>query len=230
MAVSGEDVVRQAGGHGSSHARVRDCPAGPWTGRAGFCTGCQGHRDRGAAASVDGGAPAGHPTAVHAAGPAGVSHVGRLLPRERWSAFPVTPTTLVRWHRELPAHRWTRPATGLGGRRLHPETVELVLRMAGRTRDGDTSGAWGSAASSATWCRPPRCGASCAGTGSAPHRAPAAQPGRSSCARRRPARWRATIRRSTDTRPEPGAQLSDWHRRHPGGVDDQFEVRCRVSP
>src|SRR4051794_33512725 len=40
------------------------------------CTGCQGHRDRGAAASVDGVAPAGRPTAVHAAGPSGVGGVG----------------------------------------------------------------------------------------------------------------------------------------------------------
>src|SRR5882672_10840745 len=30
----------------------------------------------------------------------------RLLPRERWSAFLVTPATLLRWHRELVRHRW----------------------------------------------------------------------------------------------------------------------------
>jgi hypothetical protein len=27
--------------------------------------------------------------------------LARLLPRERWSAFLVTPATLLRWHREL---------------------------------------------------------------------------------------------------------------------------------
>jgi hypothetical protein len=29
-----------------------------------------------------------------------------LLPRERWSAFLVTPATLLRWHRELVRRRW----------------------------------------------------------------------------------------------------------------------------
>jgi putative transposase len=35
-----------------------------------------------------------------------------LLPRQRWSAFLVTPTTLLRWHRQLIARRWTFPHTG----------------------------------------------------------------------------------------------------------------------
>src|SRR5438128_5819477 len=30
-----------------------------------------------------------------------------LLPRERWSAFLVTPATLLRWHRDLVRRRWT---------------------------------------------------------------------------------------------------------------------------
>jgi hypothetical protein len=49
----------------------------------------------------------------------------KLLPRERWPIFPVTPSTLLRWHRELVAHRWTyrhtggqRPGTRRAGRRL----------------------------------------------------------------------------------------------------------------
>src|SRR5207248_3544178 len=33
--------------------------------------------------------------------------LARLLPRERWSAFLVTPATLLRWHRELVQRRWT---------------------------------------------------------------------------------------------------------------------------
>src|SRR5919107_5337544 len=54
--------------------------------------------------------------------------LARLLPRERWAAFLVTPATLLRWHRELVARRWTYPATGAGRRGLDPETVELVVR------------------------------------------------------------------------------------------------------
>jgi putative transposase len=33
--------------------------------------------------------------------------LSRLLPRGRWVAFVVTPATLLRWHRNLIARRWT---------------------------------------------------------------------------------------------------------------------------
>ena len=56
--------------------------------------------------------------------------LSRVLPRTRWVVFLVTPATLLRWHRELIARKWTYPHTG---RRhvLPEETVELVLRLAG---------------------------------------------------------------------------------------------------
>src|SRR5829696_8852273 len=44
-----------------------------------------------------------------------LSAMSRMLPRERWAAFIVTPATLVRWHRELLRRKWTyrhRPAQG----------------------------------------------------------------------------------------------------------------------
>jgi len=56
--------------------------------------------------------------------------LSRLLPRSRWRSFFVTPATLLRWHRELVARRWThsrrrpgRPGTAL-------EVRQLVLRLA----------------------------------------------------------------------------------------------------
>jgi len=52
----------------------------------------------------------------------------RALPRPRWSAFLVSPQTLLRWHRELVRRKWTyarpvprREATDRrGGARPHP--------------------------------------------------------------------------------------------------------------
>jgi putative transposase len=35
--------------------------------------------------------------------------LAKLLPRERWSVFLVTPGTLLRWHRELIGRRWIYP-------------------------------------------------------------------------------------------------------------------------
>ncbi|MDX6433294.1 MAG: putative transposase [Streptosporangiaceae bacterium] len=58
--------------------------------------------------------------------------LSRLVPRCRWPVvFPVTPATILRWHRRLVARKWTytdrrrpgRPPTGAAVRRL-------VLRMA----------------------------------------------------------------------------------------------------
>jgi hypothetical protein len=44
-----------------------------------------------------------------------LSALARLLPRPRWAAFMVTPATLLRWHRNLIARKWTylrrRPST-----------------------------------------------------------------------------------------------------------------------
>jgi transposase InsO family protein len=56
--------------------------------------------------------------------------LARLLPRERWPIFLVAPGTLLRWHRELVARRWTYPRTGRGQQCLPPEVVDLVVRMA----------------------------------------------------------------------------------------------------
>ncbi len=36
-----------------------------------------------------------------------LSLLSRVLPRPRWSAFLVTPTTLLRWHGDAVRRRWT---------------------------------------------------------------------------------------------------------------------------
>src|SRR3984893_7684021 len=56
--------------------------------------------------------------------------LARLLPRERWSAFLVTPATLLRWHRELVQRRWTYRREPRVRRGLDQAVVELVLRLA----------------------------------------------------------------------------------------------------
>jgi transposase InsO family protein len=57
--------------------------------------------------------------------------LGRMLPRPTWrrSLF-VTPTTLLRWHRELVARRWTYPHRRPGRPATAAEVRELVVRLA----------------------------------------------------------------------------------------------------
>jgi hypothetical protein len=57
--------------------------------------------------------------------------LAKLLPRQRWSVFLVTPSTLLRWHREVVTRRWAYPHTGRGALRgLDPEVIDLVVRLA----------------------------------------------------------------------------------------------------
>ena len=56
--------------------------------------------------------------------------LARLLSRERWAAFLVTPATLLRWHRELVARSWTYPRHGrVAPNALDDEVVALVVRL-----------------------------------------------------------------------------------------------------
>jgi transposase InsO family protein len=58
-----------------------------------------------------------------------------LLPREWWSVFPVSPQTLLRWHRELVARKWTYRHRSPGRLPLDSELRQLVLRL-GRENPG----------------------------------------------------------------------------------------------
>src|SRR5919204_3210850 len=46
--------------------------------------------------------------------------LSRALPRERWSAFVVTPETLLRWHRVIVKRRWTHARRAPGRPPLDP--------------------------------------------------------------------------------------------------------------
>jgi putative transposase len=57
--------------------------------------------------------------------------LARLLSRDRWTAFMVTPATLLRWHRELVARSWEYPRHGRpASNALEDEVAALVLRLA----------------------------------------------------------------------------------------------------
>jgi len=53
-----------------------------------------------------------------------------VLPRERRSVFVVSPQTLLRWHRELVARKWTYRRRLPGRPRIDPVLRGLVLRLA----------------------------------------------------------------------------------------------------
>ena len=57
--------------------------------------------------------------------------VARVLPRDRWTSFLVTPQTLLRWHRELIRRKWTYGrGKGPGRPPIDPAIEELILRLA----------------------------------------------------------------------------------------------------
>jgi putative transposase len=56
--------------------------------------------------------------------------LSRALPRRAWSAFSVSPRTLLRWHQRLVAHRWTYPHRRPGRPPVDREVEALVVRLA----------------------------------------------------------------------------------------------------
>jgi putative transposase len=56
--------------------------------------------------------------------------MSQALPRRVWAAFSVRPETLLRWHRQLVARRWTYPHRKPGRPPLARPRRELILRLA----------------------------------------------------------------------------------------------------
>jgi hypothetical protein len=54
----------------------------------------------------------------------------RAMRRNLWSSFVVRPETLLRWHRELVARKWTYNSRGRPGRPpIDPEVGDLIVRL-----------------------------------------------------------------------------------------------------
>jgi transposase InsO family protein len=53
----------------------------------------------------------------------------RVLSRDPWASFMVTPQTLLRWHRELARRKWTYRRRGPGRPALDAETTDLIVRL-----------------------------------------------------------------------------------------------------
>jgi putative transposase len=58
-----------------------------------------------------------------------IAALAKLVPKERWAAFFVTPETILRWHRALVRCRWTYPHRKPGRPAIPEETVELIVRL-----------------------------------------------------------------------------------------------------
>ena len=55
--------------------------------------------------------------------------LSRSLPRAAWAGFPVKPETLLRWHRQLVARRWTYPHRAPGRPPLESSLRTLIVRL-----------------------------------------------------------------------------------------------------
>ncbi|MBO3747514.1 hypothetical protein J5X84_15660 [Streptosporangiaceae bacterium NEAU-GS5] len=64
--------------------------------------------------------------------------LSRLLPRIGWTAFAVTPATLLRWHRDMVRRKWTHPRRRPGRPSTTPEVRALVYAWWPRTQHGGT--------------------------------------------------------------------------------------------
>ena len=97
--------------------------------------------------------------------------LSRLLPRHRWAeVFPVTPATILAWHRRLVSRTWDYTARRRPGRPPTAAAIKnLVMRMATENPTWDTGGCRANWSALAITSRPPRCGRSCMTPALTPH-------------------------------------------------------------
>lgn len=61
--------------------------------------------------------------------------LSRLLCRDRWESFGFAPQTLLRWHRELVARKWTYQSKKAGRPPIDPKRAALIISMARNSSD-----------------------------------------------------------------------------------------------
>jgi putative transposase len=148
----------------------------------------------------------------------------RFIPRRRWTGvFPVTPATLLAWHRRLAARRYDTSKRRPPSR---PATVRSIARLAVRLAKEnplwDTGVFMASSSSRPRRSRRRLSMRSCAFRVSIRHRAGTARRGGSSCTRTRPGSWPSTSFTSNTILLNRLYALifieHDTHRMHLGGV------------
>jgi putative transposase len=83
--------------------------------------------------------------------------LARLLTKTKRTRLPVTPATLLRWHRNLVKHRWAQPRSA-GRPATHESLRTLILRLAQENTNRGYRRAHGRCTASATQSRHPPCG------------------------------------------------------------------------
>ena len=86
-----------------------------------------------------------------------IAALARLLPVRRRHGMLVTPSTILRWHRQLVARRWTTPPVRNGRPAIPAGVRALVVRLATENPTGDIDGSMASSPASATRSAPPPC-------------------------------------------------------------------------
>ena len=83
--------------------------------------------------------------------------LSRGLPRSAWSAFFVSPKTILHWHRQLVRRHWTYDRRGPGRPALDAELQSLIVRLARENPGGAIGASSGSSKSSDCVSRRHRC-------------------------------------------------------------------------
>ena len=135
--------------------------------------------------------------------------LSRFLPRCRWNAFFVTPATVLRWHRELIARRWTYSHKRPGRPSMSADIGQVMLRLAAENPSWGTGASMANYSGSATGSVSPSCGESCTGPASIPRRTESTTPGSRSYRLRRLLSSHAISSLSTPS-PASASTSSSW--------------------